>query len=556
MSKESKRIFGIDLGTTYSSIAYVDEYGKPVVIPNAENQRVTPSVVFFDGDNVVVGEVAKESARLYPNDVVSFVKRSMGEPNFLFRHNDRSYRAEEISSFVIRKVVQDAEQQLGEKITDLVITCPAYFGINEREATRRAGEIGGFNVHQIINEPTAAAIAYGSMEVSEEKVVLVYDLGGGTFDITMIDIKPGESIEVICTGGDHNLGGKDWDDRIVTYLVQEFQKATGIAKDILDDPDTWQDLQLSAEKSKKVLSQRDKTPVLVTYGGERVKAILERPQFEMITQDLLERTISLTHEMLEEALKKGYTKFDEIILVGGATRMPCVSARVAQEFSVTPKVFDPDEAIAKGAAIYGWKLFLQEEFMDQVAKKTNKTVDELEDIDDTELDSLLDEVEQLVADDTGYSVSDVRKAKIKIKNVTSKSFGVVAHDDNDKEIVYNLIVKNSDVPVLARKSFGTAIDNQDAASIKIMENEISDSIAPYNNAVEIGTAVLDLPKGLKANTPIEITFKLNEEGRLEITAEETSETRRYVNVTIDTRSVIQGEELEEAKARSRHIMVS
>ncbi len=556
MSKESKRIFGIDLGTTYSSIAYVDEYGKPVVIPNAENQRVTPSVVFFDGDNVVVGEVAKESARLYPNDVVSFVKRSMGEPNFLFRHNDRSYRAEEISSFVIRKVVQDAEQQLGEKITDLVITCPAYFGINEREATRRAGEIGGFNVHQIINEPTAAAIAYGSMEVAEEKVVLVYDLGGGTFDITMIDIKPGESIEVICTGGDHNLGGKDWDDRIVTYLVQEFQKATGIAKDILDDPDTWQDLQLSAEKSKKVLSQRDKTPVLVTHGGERVKANLERSQFEMITQDLLERTISLTHEMLGEALKKGYTKFDEIILVGGATRMPCVSARVAQEFSVTPKVFDPDEAIAKGAAIYGWKLFLQEEFMDQVAKKTNKTVDELEDIDDTELDSLLDEVEQLVADDTGYSVSDVRKAKIKIKNVTSKSFGVVAHDENDKEIVYNLIVKNSDVPVLARKSFGTAIDDQDAASIKIMENEISDNIAPYNNAVEIGTAVLDLPKGLKANTPIEITFKLNEEGRLEITAEETSETRRYVNVTIDTRSVIQGEELEEAKARSRHIMVS
>ncbi len=556
MSKESKRIFGIDLGTTYSSIAYVDEYGKPVVIPNAENQRVTPSVVFFDGDNVVVGEVAKESARLYPNDVVSFVKRSMGEPNFLFRHNDKSYRAEEISSFVIRKVVQDAEQQLGEKITDLVITCPAYFGINEREATRRAGEIGGFNVHQIINEPTAAAIAYGSMEVAEEKVVLVYDLGGGTFDITMIDIKPGESIEVICTGGDHNLGGKDWDDRIVTYLVQEFQKATGIAKDILDDPDTWQDLQLSAEKSKKVLSQRDKTPVLVTHGGERVKANLERSQFEMITQDLLERTISLTHEMLGEALKKGYTKFDEIILVGGATRMPCVSARVAQEFSVTPKVFDPDEAIAKGAAIYGWKLFLQEEFMDQVAKKTNKTVDELEDIDDTELDSLLDEVEQLVADDTGYSVSDVRKAKIKIKNVTSKSFGVVAHDENDKEIVYNLIVKNSDVPVLARKSFGTAIDDQDAASIKIMENEISDNIAPYNNAVEIGTAVLDLPKGLKANTPIEITFKLNEEGRLEITAEETSETRRYVNVTIDTRSVIQGEELEEAKARSRHIMVS
>lgn len=553
MSKANKRIFGIDLGTTYSSIAYVDEYGKPVVIPNAENQRVTPSVVFFDGDNVVVGEVAKESSRLYPNEVASFVKRSMGEPNFLFKYKNKAYRAEEISSFIIRKIVQDAEQVLGEKITDVVITCPAYFGINEREATRRAGEIGGFNVRQIINEPTAAAIAYGSMEANDSKVVLVYDLGGGTFDITMIDIRPGESIEVICTGGDHNLGGKDWDDRIVAHLVGEFQKTTGITSDILDDPDTCQDLLLSAEKSKKVLSQRDKTPVLVTHGGDRAKLMLERSQFEAITKDLLERTITLTHEMLDEARKKGYESFDEIILVGGATRMPCVSERVKQEFRTEPKIFDPDEAVAKGAAIYGWKLFLQEEFKDQVAKKTNKSVEEL---DDVELDSLLNEVEDLVAEDTGYSVSDVRKSKIRIKNVTSKSFGVVAHDADDREIVYNLIVKNSDVPVVARKSFGTAVDGQEAASIKIMENEISDSIAPFSNAVEIGTAVLELPHGLKANTPIEITFKLNEEGRLEITAEETSETRRYVNVTIDTRSVISGEELENAKARSRHIVVS
>ncbi len=556
-SKEQKQIFGIDLGTTYSSIACVDEYGKTVVIPNAENQRVTPSVVFFDGDNIVVGDVAKESAKLYPNDVVSFVKRSMGEPNFIFEYNGKSYRAEEISSYIIRKIVQDAEQSLGISGTkDIVITCPAYFGINEREATRRSGEIAGYNVRQIINEPTAAAIAYGSLENDKERVVLVYDLGGGTFDITMIEIKPNEAIEVICTGGDHNLGGKDWDDRIITYLVQEFQNKTGIKEDILEDPDTCQDLQLSAERAKKVLSQRDQTPVLITHGGERVKVTLHRDVFEHITQDLLERTISLSHEMLQEAGKKGYDQFDEIILVGGSTRMPQVASRIKLEFSMEPKLFDPDEAVAKGAAIFGWKLFLQDEIKEQVSQKTGKKINDLDDITELDLDDVLGEVEQLVANDTGYTLSDVKNASIKIINVTSKSFGVVAHDANDNEIVYNLILKNTDVPVSARKSFGTAVDNQDIASIQIMENESTETAASPEDSVLIGTAVLNLPSNLKANTPIEITFRLNEEGRLEITAEESSETRRSVNVTIDTLSVIHGKELQEAKARAKHIVVT
>ena len=205
MSDPINKIFGIDLGTTYSSIAYVDEYGKPVIIPNAENQRITPSVVFFDGSEIVVGDVAKESAKLYPNEVVSFIKRSMGEANFLYEYDGKPYRPEEISSFILRKVAQDAEQTIGEKVQDVVITCPAYFGINEREATRKAGEIAGFNVRQIINEPTAAAIAYGTVQETENRVVLVYDLGGGTFDITMIDIQE-SSIDVICTGGGSQSG--------------------------------------------------------------------------------------------------------------------------------------------------------------------------------------------------------------------------------------------------------------------------------------------------------------------------------------------------------------
>ena len=557
MSKQKKRIFGIDLGTTYSSIACVDEYGKTIVIPNSENERVTPSVVFFDGDNIVVGEIAKESSKLYPDEVVSFVKRSMGEQNYIYEFHGKQYRAEEISSFIIRKVVQDAEQHLGISGTkDVVITCPAYFGINEREATRRAGEIAGYNVRQIINEPTAAAITYGSMETDKERVVLVYDLGGGTFDITMIEIKPHSSIEVICTGGDHNLGGKDWDDRIVAHLVEQFQKSTGSKEDILEDPDTCQDLQLSAEKAKKVLSQREKTPVLITHGGERVKVTLERKPFENITQDLLERTISLTHEMLHEARKKGHDRFDEIILVGGSARMPIVAERIRQEFSTEPKLFDPDEAVAKGAAIYGWKIFLQDEVKDKVAKKTGKNVNELDDLEDIDLKDVLDEVEEMVAQDTGYTLSEIQRSRIKIQNVTSKSFGVIAHDSNDQEIVYNLILKNNDVPVNISRGFGTAVANQEAASIQIMENESGETVTRPEHAVLIGNAVLNLPSDLKENTAIEITFRLNEEGRLEITAEETSETRRSVNVTIETRSVIQGEELEEAKARARHIVVT
>jgi molecular chaperone DnaK len=552
MNDQLKRIFGIDLGTTYSSIAYVDEYGKAIILPNAENQRVTPSVVFFDGESIVVGEVAKECSKLYPNEVVSFIKRSMGESNFIFEYQNKSYRPEEISSYILRKLAQDAETSLGEKVTDVVITCPAYFGINEREATRVAGEIAGFSVRQIINEPTAAAIAYGAAEPSEKKVVLVYDLGGGTFDITMIEIRL-DSIEVICTGGDHNLGGKDWDDRIVAYLVQEFQKIIGTDEDILEDPDTWQDLQLSAERSKKVLSQRDKTPISITHGGERVKVVLEREKFEEITQDLLERTIVFTQEMLQEAKAKGYNNFDEIILVGGATRMPQIAKRLKEELGMETKMFDPDEAVAKGAAIYGWKLSLNDGLAKKIAEKNIKGINH-DSIIDLTPELMIKEMAQEVADAVGYTIGAIKKSRVNIKDVTSKSFGVVVRNPEDKELVYNLIVKNTPVPVDVTKAFFTAVKNQETVFIRIMENESKEETVYLNESMEIGTAVLNLPMGLPAEQPIEISFKLNEEGRLQITAVETKESRS-VNVAIETKSVIHGKELDEAISRNQSIII-
>lgn len=555
MSKKIKKIFGIDLGTTYSSIAYVDEYGKPVVIPNTENQHLTPSVVFFDNGNIVIGDVAKESSKIYPDEVVNFVKRSMGEPNFIFEYNSKIYRAEEISSYIIRKVIQDAEHNLGEKITDVVITCPAYFGINEREATKKAGEIAGYNVRQIINEPTAAAIAYGAAESSIKKTVLVYDLGGGTFDITMIEIKP-EAIEVICTGGDYNLGGKDWDDRIVFYLVEKFQEETKTKEDILDDPDTCQDLQLSAEKAKKILSQRDKAPIVITHGGERVKVELKRKKFEEITMDLVERTIIFTHEMLEEGRKKGYEKFDEIIMVGGVTRMPRIMERLKGEFSIEPKIFDPDEAVAKGAAIYGWKLAMNDDLIKRISENTGQAINDVVDLKD--MDSVtpvqIQEAAQQLADETGYTLEAVNRSIVKIKNVTSKSFGVMVRNRQDEEIVFNLITRNTSVPVNTKKSFFTGVANQETVLIRIMENETSEKTTSPKHAIEIGTAVLQLPNRLPVNIPVNINFKLDMNGCLQITAVESSQFRS-VEVTLNTCAVIDGKELEEAKARCRNLIV-
>jgi molecular chaperone DnaK len=228
-NQEVAPIFGIDLGTTYSCIAYVDEFGKSVIISNSEGDRTTPSVVQFEENNRVVGKEAKNSAVLNPSQVVEMVKRHVGESNWRFGYNGTEYTAEEISSYILRKLVEDAEQSLGFSVKDVVITCPAYFGIAQRDATAHAGEIAGLNVREVINEPTAAAIMYG-LQNEQDQVVLVYDLGGGTFDITVIEISAG-AITVIATGGDHNLGGRNWDEAVVRYLAEQWKRETGSSDD-------------------------------------------------------------------------------------------------------------------------------------------------------------------------------------------------------------------------------------------------------------------------------------------------------------------------------------
>ena len=558
------KVLGIDLGTTYSCVAYIDSLGKPVVLKNSEGELTTPSVVFFESPaSVVVGTSAKESAKLYPEEVVSFVKRSIGHPGVSWHIQGADRTPEEISSYILKKIVTDAVDALrsenklapSETITDVVITCPAYFGINERESTKKAGEIAGLNVLNIINEPTAAAITYGLADTTENQVVLVYDLGGGTFDVTMIDIQP-NTIRVICTGGDHSLGGKLWDDRIIEYIAGEFARQTGSTEDVLSDPETFQEMSLSAERAKKMLSAREKAPIAINFKGDRARVELTREKFDALTADLLERTMMLTRDMLEEAAKKGYNPQDigEILLVGGSTRMPQVSARITEDFSVPVKIFDPDEAVAKGAAIFAGRQAFFSEVIEKAAEDSGRTVDQVRE----DLDSGKTDVQTLAAAADIPTEGMGGTAGIGIVNVTSRSFGTIAFqnagDQENNEVLYNLIVKNTELPSSEVKQFFTVVPDQQRVSIRVLESLSSERFSRPEDGTEIGETVLELPAGLPVGSPLEIEFRLNESGLLELRATETTQNRDIV-ARFETVDAISPAAFKEAKKRLEDSMV-
>lgn len=555
-----QKIFGIDLGTTYSCIAYIDDTGKPTVVKNAEGELTTPSVVFFDeGNDVEVGASAKENSKLYPDQVVSFIKRSIGKPNSDLTINGKTMSPSEISSYILKKVVGDAIQNLreenklgeNEEIKDVVITCPAYFGINERTATKTAGEYAGLNVLQIINEPTAAAITYGIADDSKEKTVLVYDLGGGTFDITMIHIKPGE-IKVVVTNGDHNLGGKDWDDSLIVYLDDEFGRQTGINESILDDPETLQEVYLSAEKAKKLLTSKEKAPISINFKGEKARIELTRSTFDNLTKDLLERTISLTKDAFAEAEKKGYKQSDvsEILLVGGSSRMPQVAKRVKEAFNIPTKMFDPDEAVAKGAAIFANKANQYNILLDEISQATGKTKEELKsDIDSgkTNIDKLADQAHL----DTKKRMFLGSADDIKITNVSSRSFGTVAYNEAGEEKLFNIIMKNDELPKEAREQFSPYKANQRNVKFQVLESLSTDKICDKSLGTEVGNVLLDLPAGCTTDSIIDVIFKLNEDGLLELKATELK-SQKTIQAQFEVKDAISGEEKSEAIQRVKN----
>lgn len=547
------KVLGIDLGTTYSCVAYIDENNKPVVLKNSEGDLTTPSVVYFeDGNEVLVGESAKESSKIYPEKSVAFIKRSMGQPNANVFVNDKEMTPPEVSSYILKKIVTDACDTLRmegkisdeEDIKDVVITCPAYFGINERSATKTAGELAGLNVLQIINEPTAAAITYGVADNKSDKVVLVYDLGGGTFDVTIIHIKPGE-IDVVCTGGDHTLGGKDWDDTIIMYVDDEFCRQTGTSESILDDPETLQEITLSVEKAKKLLTSKEKAPISVNYKGKRARIELTREKFNELTKPLLDRTIALTQDMIKEAGKKGYApdSIDEILLVGGSSKMPQVEKIIKETFNKDPKMFDPDEAVAKGAAIFASKENEYNILLDELAAATGQDKKKLK--DDIESGKT---TAAAVASAAGAPIAARRLMSsegIKIKNVSSRSFGTIALNNNGEEKLFNIIFKNDSLPKESTQSFYPSADGQKDIRIRVLENLSSDAEIDPSLGSDIGEAQLTLPPGINKSTVINITFKLNTAGLLEIKATETKE-----NTSVESKFEVKEDLGEEEKTEA------
>lgn len=427
-----KYSLGIDLGTTFSAVAVVDETGRPRIVNNSQGRPVTPSVIYFGGDEPVVGDEAKEMQALGDSEVASFFKRSMGDSKFILNFNGRDYTPVDLSAIVLRKLKGDAEDALGCPVDQAVITVPAYFNNFQREATIRAGEMAGLKVMRIINEPTAAALAYGMKEGCGSRTVLVYDLGGGTFDVTIVRIT-GTSIEVAATDGDHELGGKDWDDRIITDLGQRFLAGHGV--DPLEDLIAFNDLLVRAENAKKQLSTRERARLSISFRGEKEIYEITRSGFQEMTSDLMERTVRLTEKVIQDAGLK-WQNIDDVLLVGGSTRMPAVGQYVEKMSGKKPLPgVNVDEAVAIGAAIQA-------------------SIDAA----DAEKEGAF------------FTISGVKR----MRDVISHSLGMVAvNEDNSRYINSIIIPRNRPIPCSETRPYqiGTVRNRKNKVEVYMLQGE-------------------------------------------------------------------------------------
>jgi molecular chaperone DnaK len=517
------KVFGIDLGTTYSCIAHVDRFGRPEVLGNLDGELTTPSVVLFDSDtDYVVGRQAKRQARISPDHVVALVKRHMGDSSWRFTAHGKEWSAPAVSSLILRALTDAAARATGEPVTDVVITVPAYFGDEERKATKLAGEYAGLNVVDIINEPTAAAFAYGFAQAEAgpvaDSTVLVYDLGGGTFDITVIRLEAG-AIRVVATDGDHELGGADWDERVALDLSERFRAESPGAEDPLDDSYGAQDLITSAEEAKQALSARESTDVLVIHGGARANVRLTRDDLEQLTGSLLQRTIDLTRNVLAAAAERGAPTIDRVLLVGGSSKMPAVARRLKEEFGFDAQLADPDLAVAKGAAIYGQKKELEQLVIDDlVARGVLSQGQSLADASAADVGTAADGAA------AAYGLSRDAVVGIvgtQVQNVCSRGFGLVLArgDSDDDRYAYFLTHRNDPLPLEVRETFYTIEPDQQTVQVQVFEQGGGDESERLDdNNVLITGEITGIPLGQPKGTGVEITFAMGGDGMLEVTA--------------------------------------
>ncbi|MGN0369166.1 MAG: molecular chaperone DnaK [Butyrivibrio sp.] len=486
------KIIGIDLGTTNSCVA-VMEGGKPVVIANTEGIRTTPSVVAFtkNGERLV-GEPAKRQAVTNADKTIASIKRHMGS-DYKVTIDDKKYTPQEISAMILQKLKADAESYLGESVTEAVITVPAYFNDAQRQATKDAGRIAGLDVKRIINEPTAAALAYGLDNESEQKV-MVYDLGGGTFDVSIIEIGDGV-IEVLSTNGDTHLGGDDFDQAIINWMVREFQNQEGV--DLSKDKMALQRLKEAAEKAKKELSSATTTninlPFITAVDGEpkHFDMNLSRAKFEELVHDLVERTAVPVQNAMKDA-GLNYSEISKVLLVGGSTRVPCVQEKVKQLTGKEPnKSLNPDECVAVGASIQGGKL-----------------------------------------------AGDAGAGDILLLDVTPLSLSI----ETMGGIATRLIERNTTIPTKKSQVFSTAADNQTAVDINVLQGERQ--FAKDNKS--LGQFRLDgIPPARRGVPQIEVTFDIDANGIVNVSAKDLG-TGKEQHITITSGSNMSDADIEKA----------
>lgn len=510
--------YGIDLGTTYSCIATLDRNGNPEVVRNqADASDTLASAVFFESaDNVVIGNSAKDMVETDGERVVQFVKREIGKPNArTYEFDGKTYTPVEISALILGRLKQMVEEQ-GGSVDDVVITCPAYFGLEERNATKKAGELAGMNVLNLINEPTAAALSYCARQFQEERTILVYDLGGGTFDVTIVkmslvmnaDGNEVQKVTVITTGGNDELGGKDWDDKLFDHILQACCDENGLTPDEID-VETRQLIRSRVETTKKKLSNAETAKVKINVNGAMTTINISREEFENLTSDKVAQTMTYVEDTLQKA---GNIEIDTVLLVGGSTFMPMIRNAVEARFPGKVQIEDPDRAVAKGAAICASMLVEEAEGSAPAPVGGGN-------------DSEVGNTTETTGPQASHAGSGLSTSFV-VEDQTPRSFGPGVLNEAGDYIIDNIIKMGEIMPATAVKTYYTAADNMVKIVLRAFENmSQDDSLTPcVNNMGEpqqtdpahnvklLGELEMLLPPNTKKGSPIEVTFQVDTVG--------------------------------------------
>ncbi len=504
------QVIGIDLGTTYSAVAVVGGSGKPEVLVNRDGERITPSVVFFDADMTLVGSMAKRSAATAPLDVVQFVKRQMGDKDWRFEPSSGgSYSPEEVSAIILKRLKEDAELFVGEgQVTDAVITVPAFFDDARRRATKDAGKIAGLNVLRVLNEPTAAALAFG-MDLGGSGTVLVYDLGGGTFDVTVMRIGDGV-FDVLGTDGLHELGGFEWDNRLMLWLNEQYGKEGGA--DLTETFETEAELREKAELAKRTLSSASQARVILSHDRVTRTITITREQFDDLTSDLLNQSRDMTVSLVEE-LGLDFNAIDSILLVGGSTRMPQV-ARMLEEIAGKPplRAGNPDELVALGAAI-------------QASLEAGEAVD------------------------TGSGRPP------QVLDVTSQALGTIALNGENQLRNFTIIPRNRKIPASASEVFNTASEGQTELRIHVTQGDDEDPDYVRFVTERNKGQLISIPP-YPAGAPIRITFHYDIDQTIQVEITDLTANRTLGTFEVDNVANLTDEEIAAARQKNKKLEVN